>query len=651
MSDNLRGGTAQMVWIYTVFFAGMCAFAAYLSLFLTPSAKQRLSFLPRSGHVKLFYIGHVNYYELFLVLFCAVAQAVAMYDYYVNRKDRYISRGREFTKEAAFMAACRMFGVGLAINLLFLIPPICKHSFWLELFNVGFERAVRWHRWSGVIVVVLTLLHTILGMASYFEGENLSWCMGWTKVQPEEGGCRERLVWINIYGEIATAAAILIMVTSFETVRRWSYRLFYISHWAFVPFFAFGAVHDRAVLVHALPGIVAYCVDKVLTAGRGRKACTVLKATTDGDSTQLVIATRPGMRIRGAGSWVFINVPKVSALEWHPMSISDLDLNESTLTLDIRHLGKWSNKLGEVVAAADKPPVVRLSGPFGGDPAAEGAVLYVSGGIGLTAHFLAAREAISKANPCKYVGLIWVSPSATLVEAMSDKLDSLRRAGVNVEIYHTGRDDDVEGRSLKQVKSLVNESSKRSGFDGELAQHPAVKGFTNLLSGLGVVGGILYGYEYTSDETRELEFDAVRGYYFFFSVMGAFIGALFPVLVASFYRAFICIPPRSVSNSSRKSDGTRTSTGSNEFSDDGKPNMSSDLVLEGTELPATALPSRVQRGRPDLEAKICEAASRAAALGCSPLDIFVCGPQALAEAAHRIAAPIRLAVHTEPYTF
>jgi predicted ferric reductase len=65
-----------------------------------------------------------------------------------------------------------------------------------------------------------------------------------------------------------------------------------------------------------------------------------------------------------AGQFVRIVIPAISAVEVHPISISSAPYEEDVLTLHVRRLGDWSDKL---VALAEKETTttVLIEGPYG----------------------------------------------------------------------------------------------------------------------------------------------------------------------------------------------------------------------------------------------------------------------------------------------
>ncbi len=60
--------------------------------------------------------------------------------------------------------------------------------------------------------------------------------------------------------------------------------------------------------------------------------------------TKLVIR-RPINFNFSPGDWVFVRVPAVASSEWHPFTISSAPEVEETLTLHVRGVGQWTNRL------------------------------------------------------------------------------------------------------------------------------------------------------------------------------------------------------------------------------------------------------------------------------------------------------------------
>ena len=75
-----------------------------------------------------------------------------------------------------------------------------------------------------------------------------------------------------------------------------------------------------------------------------------------------VNAPRSGARF-SAGQWVFINVPRLGLLHWHPFTISSSG-GDDELVLHAAAEGRWTGKLRELTK--DRPEAkVYIEGPYG----------------------------------------------------------------------------------------------------------------------------------------------------------------------------------------------------------------------------------------------------------------------------------------------
>ena len=69
-------------------------------------------------------------------------------------------------------------------------------------------------------------------------------------------------------------------------------------------------------------------------------------------------------------STLFVNVPSISKLQWHPFTItSSSNLEPETLSIVIKSEGKWSTKLYKMLSTwdhdTDRTLSVSVEGPYG----------------------------------------------------------------------------------------------------------------------------------------------------------------------------------------------------------------------------------------------------------------------------------------------
>lgn len=77
----------------------------------------------------------------------------------------------------------------------------------------------------------------------------------------------------------------------------------------------------------------------------------------------------PGLKYNAASS-IFVNVPSISKLQWHPFSLtSSSALEPEMLSVVIKCQGSWSQKLYQKLASSSPSPLdcldVSIEGPYG----------------------------------------------------------------------------------------------------------------------------------------------------------------------------------------------------------------------------------------------------------------------------------------------
>ena len=153
----------------------------------------------------------------------------------------------------------------------------------------------------------------------------------------------------NWYGIVSTLATIIIASTSLNCIRRKYFELFYYAHHLVLVLLLFVCLHyasaiicDRPpfepgchlsanrlipclsrVLSDLIPGLAIYVVDKScrLMACRGGVVASIEVLTDDIVEIRVALAEEQRSR-HAAGQYVFLNVPSISSLQWHPFSIT-----------------------------------------------------------------------------------------------------------------------------------------------------------------------------------------------------------------------------------------------------------------------------------------------------------------------------------------
>ncbi|CAI5701860.1 unnamed protein product [Peronospora effusa] len=264
------------------------------------------------------------------------------------------------------------------LTLMFLILPVARLPVWSALFGSSFERIVKFHRWLGLIMVVALFVHVI--MAS--EVVKLTSTEKYREVTP-------------LYGFIAFACFVVMLVLSIEPIRRLYFEVFYFSHRVLsIVGFVFAILHSPKLIGLALCvplGLYACSLlyrwssaftgsYKVAVSVHSGSNSTTLVSESTVKTGKLAMNVNPG-------SYFMVRLPAISANQWHPFS-SIVTPDGKSLGFCIKAMGNesFTRKLLEK-ASTQFDLTANLCGPFGKmslNVELYDAVVLVAGGVGIT---------------------------------------------------------------------------------------------------------------------------------------------------------------------------------------------------------------------------------------------------------------------------
>jgi len=194
---------------------------------------------------------------------------------------------------------------------------------------------------------------------------------------------------INIWGLLSWIAGLIILLTSFEFVRRRWYSIFHMAHFIFLAFYIFGALHNDEMLTYTIAVAVLYLLDRLIRVMWGFwPQKTVHLRYKEGDIIQVVFKKHFMARLLNlhrVGQYMFLNFPTISVTEWHPFSISS-GPEEQIVEVHIKALGDHTRQL--VDSAKERGSLwVRCDGPYGNHRInfrRFHVLVLVAGGIGVT---------------------------------------------------------------------------------------------------------------------------------------------------------------------------------------------------------------------------------------------------------------------------
>ncbi|RKO91938.1 FAD-binding domain-containing protein [Blyttiomyces helicus] len=277
--------------------------------------------------------------------------------------------------------AASQFGTFGTLLMTLALLPVGRNSFLVFVFNLPFERAVKYHRWLAYVAIIFLAAHGACYIDFY---GNATQFPGGIGSQLWDG-----VTGVNLSGFISVCSGVALAITSLPFIRRHAFELFYRTHIPlFISFVAFAAIHEGGAVAILIPALLLYALDLVLRVRSVRKPSPMRSFKVLPDGVIRIEFEKTGFTY-DAGQYVFINIPAVSRLEWHPFSISTTPL-DPLISIHIRVLGTWTAEVAKLAIAtsAEGPlPVLYVDGPYGEMtmPLEDHKnFLLISGGIGIT---------------------------------------------------------------------------------------------------------------------------------------------------------------------------------------------------------------------------------------------------------------------------
>jgi hypothetical protein len=186
-------------------------------------------------------------------------------------------------------------------NVLALWLPITRHSIWNYLFGISFDRSVFYHIWTARIALFILSLHGI-GLLVWMVYHHLLWYF------LTEGGATS----VTLTGCIAMIGGLLLVVTSFDYVRRRWWEFFMKSHYVgLLIFTVFGMIHDPMVVKVTLAGVVLYGVDVLIRCYKWSRPVVLIDTRVISEDITRIEFACEGFTFE-AGQFVMVCIPLFS---------------------------------------------------------------------------------------------------------------------------------------------------------------------------------------------------------------------------------------------------------------------------------------------------------------------------------------------------
>ncbi|EOD10919.1 hypothetical protein EMIHUDRAFT_215218 [Emiliania huxleyi CCMP1516] len=381
-------------------------------------------------------------------------------------------------------AAGHSLNLVLGLSLLPIGKRSSPRSSLSAAFGLSWESALAYHRWLGGLGLGLMLVHVSLELAAWaFDGALVTNLLHYAPTHADT----DINAWVIPLMEAVGAASLLAGAAALPAVRRRSYYTFYRLHLLLPLLLVATLVHSWDFWQTAMVGLWLYLLDKAELASllaldlSGSRRCTLEACRPVGDDfVALALRFPRGAASARPGQVVYVQVPSLSWLQFHPFTVSDRGAKvgeraslsgggtaHSPADAAVRHLsikagrkGSWTRGLHSLAASrlaegggqegGAAPLRVRAIGPFG-EPeeraAAHPQLILVAGGVGITPLSALAGAFIARAAaepgsrpPTTSLRLVWVARDVRLfVEyaLLLEELIALPRT--SVRLYLTGK--------------------------------------------------------------------------------------------------------------------------------------------------------------------------------------------------------------------
>ncbi|GFP97311.1 ferric reduction oxidase 2 [Phtheirospermum japonicum] len=244
------------------------------------------------------------------------------------------------------------------LGLTFLFYPVTRGSSILPMLGLTSEASIKYHIWLGHITMALFTAHGFLYIVYWTLTNRLSEILKWDDHYIS-----------NIAGEISLLCGLGLWVTTYPNIRRKIFELFLYTHYLYVLFIIFFILHAGiGFACIMLPGFYLFMIDRYLRFLQSRQNVRLVTARIlPCETIELNFAKGRGLNYNPT-STIFINVPTISKLQWHPFTItSNSSLEQEKLSVMIKCDGSWTKKLYDAISSSSSVDRLQVSveGPYG----------------------------------------------------------------------------------------------------------------------------------------------------------------------------------------------------------------------------------------------------------------------------------------------
>ncbi|KAL5062316.1 hypothetical protein RYX36_024053, partial [Vicia faba] len=292
------------------------------------------------------------------------------------------------------------------ICLVLLFFPVTRGTSVLPMFGLTSEGCIKYHIWLGHVLMTIFTAHGICYIIYWASTNQISQMLKWDKVGIS-----------NVAGEISLFAGLFLWVATIPKIRRKFFELFFYTHNLYIIFIIFFIFHVGISFAYIMfPGFYLFMVDRYLRFLQSRCEVRLVSSRVLPCEVVELNFSKDHELSYNPTSVMFINVPNISKLQWHPFTItSNSNLEQDKLSVVIKSGGTWTQKLYQLLS--NPSPIDRfqisVEGPYG--PASTNylrhdTLVMISGGSGITPFISIIRELVylSTTFKCKTPNILLI---------------------------------------------------------------------------------------------------------------------------------------------------------------------------------------------------------------------------------------------------
>jgi len=327
---------------------------------------------------------------LFWLLFIGGHVAIFIWGFFAQKNDHELDN-LNVVGFSIWMS--RGAGIALGLDCAIILLPMLRNVVKLLRMTflnriIPFDENIWFHRQVAYSMLIFTLIHTFAHYINFWKIEVLF--AG--SPTPRPAWTIHYNTWAGLTGHIMLIIMMLMYTSAHQKIRNQSFETFWYTH--HLSFFFLLAVYNHAngcfvrtaanvckgylTWRFTIWGGIAYFFERVVREVRARQPTHLHKVVAHPAKAIELQFKKPSFKYR-AGQYLFVNIPEVSAFEWHPFTITSAP-NDPYISIHIRQVGDWTTKLGDILGCnrkdigdteqaialtASQMPTLRIDGPFG----------------------------------------------------------------------------------------------------------------------------------------------------------------------------------------------------------------------------------------------------------------------------------------------